>query len=545
MFIRKHIVKKGDTTHAYLRVVENYRKKGKVIQRTLVNFGNISHWPKEKVRDLIFKLSQVMEIELPASLEDLEHKEILNFGQPFALGLLWDKLKMTETLKGLLANPTFSAPIKTMVFNRLIHPQSELSTSQWVKGEYIEEVLEDIPLHHYYRSLSQLVKVKGPLEKILYNKLNNLFTLDFSLLFYDLTSTYFEGEGPASAKKGHSRDHRPDRPQVEIGLLVNRDGIPVSHTVFDGNVKDSTTLPQVVEQMQGTFKIKRVIFVGDKGMVSAKNLKDLTSAGYEYIVSIKLRHSKEANSLLALLPERDKFTKLKDNLRVFELPPSEGDRYIACYNPLRAKESGEHREILLKRCEEFLAQFHLPAKQGKTKDPVKIRLRIDRFLRRKRAASFFQYSFDSDAKLTYQRQEEEIDKEDALDGLFIIKTNSQELSTEALVLGYKTLWEVENAFRELKDFIKIRPIYHHNGDRVKGHIFVCFLAYLLEKLMEKRLEEKGLFITARKALQLLASVKVVISELAGQRIKKVTSLVKEQEYILKALGAQEMPKIVP
>ncbi len=540
MFIRKLTRKKNDKDYTYLKLVENVWQNGKVVQNTLVNFGNISHWPKEKVRELIYKLSQAMEIDLPPSLEDIEHEAILNFGQPFALGLLWDTLNMSGTFERLLTNPSFVSPIKTMVFNHLIEPSSELATSQWVKGQYLEGVPEDVPLHHYYRSLNQLVQIKRPLETSLYHKLNNLFTLDFSLVFYDLTSTYFEGEGPSSARKGHSRDHRADRPQVEIGLLVNRDGIPISHTVFEGNLKDATTLPQVVDEMRGTFKIKRCIFVGDKGMVTSKNLKELTSAGYEYIVSIPLRHSKEAEALLTLLPEKDEFTKLKDNLFIYELPSSGLDRYIACYNPLRAKESREHRESLLKRCEEFLSQFNLPPKQGKTKDPVKIRLRIDRFLRKKRMVCFFQYSFDTQGKLTYQRKEEEISKEALLDGLFIIRTNSQELSKELLALGYKTLWEVENAFREVKDFIKVRPIYHHNNDRVKGHIFICFLAYLLEKLLEKKLEEHGLFISARKALRQLAPIKVVISELAGQRIKKVTSIVKEQERILKALGAQKI-----
>lgn len=544
MFIRKLTQKKNNKTYTYLKLVENVWQKGKVVQKTLVNFGNIKLWPKEKVRELIYKLSQVMEIELPPPLEDIEHERVLNFGQPFALGLLWNTLGLSETLERFFANPNFVAPIKTMVFNRLIEPQSELATSQWARGEYIEGVAEDVPLHHYYRSLSRLIEIKRPLENTLYNKLNNLFTLDFSLVFYDLTSTYFEGEGPDSAKKGHSRDHRPDRSQVEIGLLVNRDGIPISHMVFDGNLKDSTTLPQIVEQMRGTFKIKRCIFVGDKGMVSSKNLKDLVSAGYEYIVSIKLRRSKEAEELISLLPKRDNFTKLKDNLLVWELPPSEAERYIACYNPLRAQETREHREVLLQRCEAFLAQFLLPPKQGKTKDPLKIRLRIDRFLRKKKMASLFQYHFDSEGKFTYQRRQEEVDKESALDGLFIIRTNSQDLSKEALALGYKTLWEVENAFREVKDFIKVRPIYHRNDDRVRGHIFICFLAYLLEKLLEKKLEDHGLFMSARKALQQLAPIKVVISDLAGQKIKKVTSIVKEQEQIFKALGAQKMPKIV-
>lgn len=545
MFIRKLVLRKGETTHTYLKVVENVRIKGKVVQKTLVNFGNINHWPKEKVRELVDKLCRVMELESPPSLEDIEHERILNFGQPFALGLLWDSLMLGETLQRLIGNSFYVAPIKAMVFNRLIAPGSELATSEWIKKEYIEGATRDIPLQHYYRSLSHLVKIKRHLEASIYNQLNNLFTLDFSLVFYDLTSTYFEGEGPASAKKGYSRDHRTDRPQVEIGLLVNRDGIPISHMVFDGNLKDATTLPRIVEEMQGTFKIKRCIFVGDKGMVDSRNLKELTLAGYEYIVSIQLRHSKEASALLPLLPKRDRFSKLKDNLFIFELPLKGGDRYIACYNPLRAQETRENREALLTRCEEFLAQFHLPSKQGKTKDPVKIRLRIDRFLRRKRARAFFHYSFDSSGRLTYHRRQEEIARGALLDGLFIIRTNSHDLSKEAISLGYKTLWEVESAFREVKDFIKVRPIYHRNDDRVKGHIFICFLAYLLEKLLEKKMEEHGHFISAKKALKLLDPIKVVINELAGQRIKKVSCIVKEQEEILKALGAGKMPKIVP
>lgn len=389
--------------------------------------------------------------------------------------------------------------------------------------------------------MSQLVEIKRPVENVIYNKLNDLFTLDLSLVFYDITSTYFEGEGPASAKRGHSRDHRP---QVEIGLLVNRDGIPISPMVFDGNIKDSTTLPQIVDEMRGTFKIKRCIFVGDKGMVNSKNLKSLCSSGYEYIVSIKLRRSKEAEGLIPLLPPREDFTQIKDNLSVFELPPSEEDRSLACYNPVRARETRENREALLQSCEAFLDQFLLPPKQGKTKDPMKIRLRIDRFLRKKKMASLFLYHFDFEGKLHYQLRQEEMDKEAELDGLFIIRTNSQDLSKEALALGYKTLWEVEDAFREVKDFIKVRPIYHYNDERVKGHIFICFLAYLLEKLLERKLEDHGLFMSPRKALQTLFPIKVVISELGGQKIKKVTSIVEEQEEILKALGVQKMPKLV-
>lgn len=545
MFIRKLVLRKGNTTHTYLKVVENVRVKGKVVQKSLVNFGNISNWPKEKVRDLIFKLSKAMEIEIAASLEDLEHKELLNFGQPFALGLIWDSLGMSEVLERLYSTPCFVGAIKAMVFNRLIDPGSELSTSKWVKGEYIEGIEEDIPLQRYYRSLNQLVEVKEPLEASLYNRLNDLFSLDFSLVFYDLTSTYFEGEGPPQAKKGHSRDHRPDRPQIGIGLLLNRHGMPISHTVFEGNLKDFSSLPEIVEKMRGNFKISRCIFVSDKGMVTPGNLKELARAGYEYIVSIKLRRSRQAQALLALLPQRDKFVKLKDKLFVFELAAMQGERYIACYNPVRAQESEAHRDELLSRCEDFLEQFHLAPKQGKTREPAKIRLRIDRFLRAKRASSFFQYGFNQQGELCYHRNQQQIEKESSLDGLFIIRTNSQSLAKEEIVLGYKSLWEVENAFREVKDFIKVRPIYHHNGDRVKGHIFICFLAYLLEKLMEKSLEEKGLLLSARKALQLLAPIKVVISELAGQRIKKVSSIGKEQEEVLNALGAAKIPRIIP
>ena len=567
MYLRTVKAKGGKgEIYEYIRLVEAYWEDGRSKQRVVSNLGR-----KDLLAPHLDTLVRLLQGEDAPQSEksQVQFQEAAPWGPALVARALWRQLGLEDNFERLERRDhrlrgeglSLSDRALVLVTHRLCCPGSEHALASFLETAYVCDrsgrrlhpkwkqhgrVQVDLSwLQRWYRTLDELLELKQPIETALFGRLRDLFALESELVFYDLTSTYFEGEGPALAKKGHSRDHRPDRPQVEIGLLVNRDGIPLSHMVFEGNVKDSTTLPQVVDQMRGAFKVKRCIFVGDKGMVTSKNLKELSSAGYEYIVSIKLRRSKEAERLLGLVPERDRFTELKDNLLIYELPSSGEERYIACYNPIRAQETREHREDLLKRCEEFLAQFLLPSKQGKTKDPLKVRLRIDRFLRRKSAASFFQYGFDSVGKLTYHRREEEISKEAALDGLFIIKTNSKVLSPEALALGYKTLWEVENAFREVKDFIKIRPIYHHNGERVRGHIFICFLAYLLEKLLEKKLEDHGLFMSARKALQDLSSIKVVISELAGQEIKKVTSVVKEQEQILKALGAQRMPRIVP
>lgn len=549
MFLRTLTNRKGVRPHTYLKLVENRRRDGKVVQKVLINFGNITNWPEEKVKALIEKLSLFFEIEKPPFFEDVEPYQSLNHGEALALDAVWRRLNLSQLIDSLLADKKVefqvSQPVKAMVFNRLIEPRSKRGVVSWLKGQCIPDIDAEIPSQHYYRALDYLVEIKDPLEKAIHGLITDLFTLDLSLVFYDITSSYFEGNNCRLAHKGYSRDHRPDRKQIEIGLLVNNEGIPISHSVFEGNVKDHQTLPEILKAMQERFRIKRCVFVGDNAFCTPNSINDLVEAGYEYILSIKLRMNQQVMELLAKsLPPLKKFTRMQENLFVKELPSNGEIRFIACCNPVRAEETRKNRERRLKESETFLKQFSLPRKKNQTKDREKIHLQIERFLRKKRTLKFFKYDYRKECDFSYHIRKDQLQQEERIDGLLVLQTNSQDLKAEDVATGYRTLLEVEDAFREIKSFIRIRPIRHWTEFRVRGHVFICVLAYLLEKLIEKSLKENMIDLTAKAALEELSSIKVVVNELMGRRLRKRTEITPRQLSIYRVLGIESVPKTV-
>jgi len=549
MFLRTLTTRKGDCSHTYLKLVENHRQRGKVVQKVLVNFGNVTNWPEKKVKDLLEKLSLFFEIEKPLFFEDVDPRRSLNFGEALALNAMWERLDLSQLIDSLLAEKKVefqvSQPVKAMVFNRLIEPRSKRGVVSWLKEQFIPGIDTEIPPQHYYRALDYLIEIKEPLEEKLHARITDLLTWDLSLVFYDITSSYFEGGKCEIAHKGYSRDHRSDCEQIEIGLLVNNEGIPISHSVFEGNVKDQNTLPEILGAMQERFRIKRCVFVGDNAFATPDNIDTLVEAGYEYIFSTKLRRNQEVIDLLAKsLPPRKEFTRLKENLFVKELPAIENVRFIACYNPVRAKETRRKRERRLKESETFLKQFSLPRRKKQTKDKNKIHSQIERFLRKKKTLKFFEYEYRKECDFSYQLRKDQLEQEKRNDGLLVLQTNSKELKAEDIATGYRTLVEVEEAFREIKSFIRIRPIRHWAELRVRGHVFVCVLAYLLEKLIERSLKDSAIDLTAKAALEKLSSLKAVVNELMGRKLRKRTEITPEQSRIYRALGIESVPKIV-
>jgi len=255
MYLRIINLKRGEKQYKYLKLVETTRYKGKIVQKTLLNFGNIDKWSQEKLTELVFQLNQFCTLELGPKVEDIDVHDAFDFGACFALDSIWKELKISDSIRHHLKNHNCDIDIvpcvKAMVFNRLLEPSSKLRVFEWVKTQAIQEIYpRDIALHHYYRSLDYLMAHKSSLEEDIFWNVNDIFTVDLSLVFYDLTSSYFEGDCCDIAKRGYSRDHRPDRRQIEIGLLVNREGIPIAHEVWEGNIKDPQTVPDALETMQ-------------------------------------------------------------------------------------------------------------------------------------------------------------------------------------------------------------------------------------------------------------------------------------------------------
>ena len=310
-------------------------------------------------------------------------------------------------------------------------------------------------------------------------------------------------------------------------------------------------VPDALETMQKRFNVKRCIFVGDNAMATPDNIDLLRDKNYEYITSLKLLKDARALAILkdSSLPDYTLFIKLKDNLYVHEITsPGTGfhddERIIICYNPERAQVTTQKREEKLEESRHYLQSIiDKPPQRGRRKQPEKIIAMVERNLSKMGTHTYFKYTFTKDGVFEYHDNLTTIDHAQRTDGICMLLTNSSQLTTEEIALGYRTLSEVEHAFKEIKNFLKIRPIYHYKDLRVRGHVFICVLAYLLEKFIEKKLKQSQLTLSTQKALQKLKLLRMVRYTIMNKSLQKITDINGEQNEIFNALGISELPKI--
>lgn len=545
MFVRQQVVRKSGRTYTYLKIVENVWSKGKVVQRPLINLGNVSAWPDGKLHQAVSLLNDFLGMD-PVGLQGVQVSDCRQLGPYLALEGLWTEVDMDAILEGALGARKLGIPVaqyvRAMVFNRLVDPRSKRAVHEALARQVQMPGIDaaQMPLHGYYRALEYLSAVKPVVEQATHMRVAHLFNRDLSLVFYDLTSSYFEGEGCEMARYGYSREHRPDLVQIEIGLLVDGDGVPIGHEVFAGNTQDGATVVGTLDRLQRDFGVQRCVFVGDDGMACERNLQAIASRGYEYITSLNLRHSAVGTRLLASLPSRRAFVRVLDNLWVGALGMVEGSRYIACYNPDRARTMRQHRKERLRECAAHLRELQAPPKPNGKLDPME---KARRFLARKHCSAFLRVAPDAEGRPTWTLNRAALRLQRAEDGLIILRTNSQTLSDKEVALGYRQLWRVENAFRHIKDPIRLRPIRHWKDPRVLGHVFVCVLAYMLERLLDLRLEKAGVGLTARAALEDLKTITVSTLSLGKQRVRRRSQLTPLQNRILAAVGVHNVPEV--
>lgn len=556
MFLRIIDVKRGKRNYKYLKLVETNRRKSKVIQKTLLNFGNIDNWPKEKLREFIYQLNHFCALQLGPNEEDIDIVEASDFGGGLAIDSIWQELELSDSIRSHTKKCNYNIdivpPIKAMVFNRLLEPSSKLKVYEWIKTQAINEIYnKKLPLHYYYRSLDYLNTHKQSLEEDIFWKVNDIFNIDLSLVFYDLTSSYFQGDCCELAKRGFSRDRRPELRQIEIGLLVNREGIPIAHEVWEGNVRDHKTVPDTLESLQKRFNVTRCIFIGDNAMATPENIQLLRDKKYEYITSLKIFNDSRVSDVLkgSSLTDYKKFQKLKDNLFTKEIKSPVlnfhlDERVIICYNPERAQVTKQNREERLKYSKEYIkTKIDNLSKKGGKKKPEKVISMIERHLRNKKTHKYFEYKFNKEGSFEYHLKQDVIKQVEKTDGIWILVTNVKNLKEHEVAIGYRTLYEVENAFREIKNFLRIRPIYHRKDLRIRAHVFICVLAYLIEKLIEKKIKYSNLNLSTQKVLQKLKTIRIVKYTVVDRTINKITKIAKEQKKILNALGIKYIPKI--
>jgi Transposase DDE domain len=463
---------------------ESYREGGKVRSRTL---ANISDWPEAKIDNLRRVLAG--ETLVPFAAERFEITRSLAHGHVAAVLGAVRRLGLDKLLpKG----PDRRARLMlAMIVARVIEPAPKLATarqlSEATAAHSLGAVLGlgEVDEDELYAALDLLERSQSAVEKVLAQR----HLKDGVLVLYDVTSSYLEGRRCELAHFGYSRDHRPDRPQIVFGLLCTPEGCPVAVEVFEGNLGDPSTLANQVGKLKTRFRLKRIVLVGDRGMITQARIDaDLKSAGFDWITALRAPAiqalAAEGGPLqLSLFDERDMAEITADDYP--------GERLVVCRNPELAAERTRKRSELLAATEKELAKVQAATlrKRAPLRGKDKIGLKVGAALNRRHMAKHFELAI-AETSFAFSRKTEAIAAEAALDGIYVIRSSlpSDGFPAAAIVLAYKGLSHAERGFRDIKSGdLDIRPIHHRRAHRVRAHVFLCMLAYYVVWHMKRDL----------------------------------------------------------
>jgi transposase len=543
MFLRRYERRKNGKPHTYWALVESYRTAKGSRQRVVSYLGELTTdeqdgWaqlgahlngnapspPQRTLFDPPRRDRPRDDEPLLVKLSSIRLERTRDFGDVWLAWGLWRMLGLDELLERAIEpgreEVSWGTMAAVLTIARFCEPSSELHIADtWYRRTALEELLdvtpEQVHTDRLYKALDQLLPHKEELEKHLRQRLGELFELKCDLLLYDVTSTYFEGEmeGCPLAKRGYSRDSRPDRPQVCIGLVVTEEGFPLGYEVFAGNTHDSKTVKNIVEALEKKYGSLARVWVLDRGMVSEANLKYLRERGGQYIVGTPKALLRDFEQHLT----EQNWTLAQQGVEVKLVASPEGDEtfILARSADRRAKELAMHEKFTT-RLESGLKKLQAAAEAGRLKDETTASERLGRLKQQNWRAS---HAWDVTIKklaeprgkqrieITWQRNARFADWSQLADGCYLLRSNLLGVDAATLWNRYIQLTEAEWAFRIAKDELAIRPIWHQKEDRVKAHILVCFLAYVLWKTLAGWMRGAGLGDAPRTVVDELAKIK--------------------------------------
>jgi hypothetical protein len=490
MYLRTSKRKNRDGSEVrYLQLAHNEwdAVAGQSVVRVIYSFGREDQLDRDAIARLISSLSRALPAgdAMAASAGDgLSFVESRPMGAAFALDGLWRRLGIDKTLTKLLGGRKLDTRAERVLFalvaNRAIEPSSKLAATGWVGERAAIDGLDTLDADACYRAMDWLLEVEPELAEAVYWSTADLLNLEVDLLFFDTTSTYFEVEtadDPAEGETvgfrtwGHSKDHRPDLPQVIIGMAVTRTGIPIRVWCWPGNTNDSALIRQVKDDLKA-WRLGRVVWVADRGFTSAENRRYLQRAGGNYIVGEKLRGAtREADAAVA---RQGRYHRVAANLEVKEVVLDDGvmrDRFVICRNPDQAERDKTVRDNVLAQLDDVIAGSDRLSKTARAELAGALPGGLRRFLRT-----------TSTGMLRVDRAA--VRAEERLDGKFLLRTSDPTLSAEDIALGYKQLLEVERGWRDMKSTLELRPVFHRLEHRIRAHVVLCWLALLLIRIAE-------------------------------------------------------------
>ncbi len=526
MFLRKCYRDKNGRRHAYWALVESYRTARGPRQRVVAYLGDMDEDARESYRNTLdgeaepdlFRGRPPEYVEV--DIENMSLERCKEFGGCWLGMELMKKLGLPgwaeKTIPGSRGDIPWSQMLSVLVICRFCRPSSELHIAEhFYESTALSDLLgipdEKVNCDRLYRALDHIIPYKKELEVHLKEKMGELFKVEYELLLYDVTSTYFEGEANANAlaARGYSRDQRPDCKQVCIGLVVTKEGIPLGYEIFAGNTQDVTTVKHIILTMEARYGKAGRIWVMDRGMISKENLEFLRD-GRRYILGAQ-------RSLLKKFKEEfleDNWKKIRPDLEVkICRSPGENDVFILCRSGARKEKEKAIHERFASRIEKGLRKIQTGCSRRKYSLQV-IAERIGALTgRNSRASSLFDISYvqrrDGGTQITWSFNREQQEWLEKSDGAYVLQSNVTDWSAEDLWKAYIQLTDAEEAFRIHKTDMKMRPVWHQKTERVEAHIFVCFLAFVLWKTLEKIAGESGLGNCPRKIIDELSNIKML------------------------------------
>jgi hypothetical protein len=503
---------KGGEVVRYLALAHNERnERGVPVARVIHNFGREDLVDREALVRLVRSVQRFLGGEdglraaTPHGFEFLAAPEC---GGPHVVGALWEQLGIGRAISraGGRGRSGVERAIFTMVCQRCLEPASKLEATRWVGRDVVIDGVGGVSDDQLYRAMDFLLACSERVQESVFFSVAHLLNLEVDVIFFDTTSTYFETEpgedldddqdeddgdadraaaepdGPVR-RLGHSKDHRPDLPQVVIGLAVTREGVPVRCWVWPGNTNDQTVVAEVKADLVG-WRLGRAIYVVDSGFSGQDNLRALRSAGGHYIAGMKLRSGMTQTE--AALSRQGRYRVVRDNLRVKEVRVGDGDaaeRFIVCHNPSEAERDRARRQQRIERIEAELQRLKAQRERAKTKADRDAHQRGECALRDHKTLSRYLRQTKT-GRLVIDR--DKIRAEERLDGKYLLTTSDPSLSAEDVALGYKQLLEAERSFRDLKGILRLRPVFHSKADRIRAHVLICFLALVIVRVAETR-----------------------------------------------------------
>jgi len=500
MFIK--ITRSGK--YKYAQAVKSYRENGKIKHKVCFNLGRLDEIEgSSSIASFAKKLLALAKIESPAFLGDISCAEIVNWGY-IVYRKIWNSFGLDKILANILSGTkakfSLSDTSFLMVLSNLLSPKSKLATYR-DQESYLN--LSKVGLNDIYRSLDILSESKEEIEEEMFYRGRNLFNMNVDIVFYDVTTFYFESVKADSLRDfGFSKDLKVGQVQVVMAMIIDSFGRPIGYDLFSGSTFEGKTLDVALDKLKRRFSVGKVIIVADKGINSKLNLKRIVDRGYDYIVSMRLKSAgSSVRDKMALVkkPQEDTACKAFDYVNEFKVGAKKyklHEKLIITYSEKRAKKDAIDRERLIRKAMKLL--------RDKSRIKAVNRRGGKKYIRE--VSKKTEYALDTDA----------ISKDRAFDGYYAIQTSQKGMDDKDVISAYHNLWRIEESFKIMKSTLEVRPIFHWTEKRIKGHFVICFLAFLLARHVEFRLKQQSSLSSPEKIREAINSCNFAKVRLEGK-----------------------------